>query len=678
MGNILRHSRRAQFALLFVTFVLVGTMMIHLLEGAAPDSPFAGYFNDFWFTMVTVTTTGYGDLAPKLVGSRLWTILEMFVGVVLVGIITGSIASALVEGNRRHALGLAPLRNIREHIVVCGWKRDMRNILLGILQAEPSLTSWDLVLVTAHPASEIADLRREPGLRGLHYVYGSHTDRSVLEMAQVRHAQRVIILADEAGRHGGSDPDARTVLAATAVEAISGEVYTCTEIVRPHYVDYLRPARVEEVVLEASNARALLVTASLGDGLATVMTRLLPEHGQQLRVLDIPALLVGEPYETLEHHAFTQGYLPVGLLENTGRLYDRQQERIREALHVSGYRQAVDELRLAAHLVSNVPVLTPPKDQTVRPYSKLLVLIPSIPLSHDTPRQQNPAQRIGPRAAQSEKLVVCGWKPDMAELLGAIRERHAAAGRPLAGLTVAANLPKAEVEALAQAPSLKDVLLTLGEPTDPAVLRRAGIGSARRVLILGDPVTERSPQEADARNIMISFAVNELNPAAYKCVELVNASFEEHLRVGNVEEPVYTGRYQRLMLVQASLGTGLASAVGALFDPAAARLRVVDFLEAPPEALFGRHARAFAARGMLLIGVMEDAGSGFLRKAEYARKAQAQADTRQAVAHLLHLKRVRANVPVIHPGADYRPGPYARALVVAGAPVSDSPSQALA
>jgi voltage-gated potassium channel len=666
----LRHSGWLRFAALLLALVITGTVLMHLLEGDWHGSPFTSLFNDFWFTMVTITTVGYGDITPTHPLGRIVAITEMLVGVGLVGGITGAIASALVEANRRRALGLAPIRYVGDHIVVCGWKRDMRNILLGILQANRSLTSWDLVLVTTHPPNEIGDLRRERRLSRLHYIYGSHTERSVLEMAQVRNAQRVIILADETGRGRGADPDARTVLAATAVEAITSQVYTCTEIIEPHFVEYLRPAGVEEVVMEAHNARALIVSASLGDGLANVMTHFLPEQGQ-LRVLAVPAALVGVAYAELATRARERGYLPLGLLLNTGSLYERKHERIDEALRVTGYREAVETLHLAAHLVSNVPVLAPPPALAVPAHAKLIVLLPAGEHQAEEQLRRRHEQRTVQRPRAPERLVVCGWKHGMADLLLAMLQRHAQARRPLESIAVAARLPAGEADAIARSGELAHVRLVPGDPTDPGVLRNVGVRTATRVLVMADPVPEGSTQEADSRNVMVSIAVNDLNPAAYKCVEILNPSFGEYLSVANVEEPVHTGQYQRLMLVQASLGTGLASALGALVDPEGARLRVVDFPIAPPGTSFAEHAQALAAQGLLLIGSMEHSGNSHIRKTEYVRQAQVQSGVRGAVQHLLRLKSVQTNAPLLNPEPTFLPGIHSRALVIAQPPAAE-------
>jgi voltage-gated potassium channel len=668
LAGTLRHNGKVQFAGIFLGFVLAGTLIEFLLEGNRQGSPFADLFNSLWFTVVTITTVGYGDISPILPEGRLWAMVEMLVGIALVGIITGSVASALVEGNRRRALGLVPLKNIEDHIVVCGWKRDVRNILLGILAANRWLTAYDLVLVTTHPPNQVGELKRERRLKGLHYVYGSHTDRNVLEMARVAQAQRVIILADEMGREGGGDPDSRTVLSATAVEALSQEVYTCAEIIHPNLVPYLRPAGVEEVVLEARNATDLITAAALGDGITKVMDQFLPGVGHLLRILPIPPGRIGGTYGELAEEAASLGYQPLGLLENVGRLHNRKRERIQEALRQPTYRQAVETLNSATNMESNVPLLAPPPEREIKDHSRLVVLRPT---GHRQPLEQVQRRRgeqTVPRQRNLERLVVCGWRKGMAELLAGIKASHRELGRRLAPITVLGSLPQEEARAIASHPALKKVRVVHGDPTDSKMLVSAGIRQASRVLVLTDPARESSPQEADARNVMISVAINEINPAVYKCVEVINPRFAEHLRIASVEEAIFPRLYQRMMLVQASLGTGLASAVGILLNPIDHRLRVVDFPPAPAGTPFALHAEALAAQGMLLIGAMEHTGNTYFRKEGYIREAQIQPRVKGAVAHLLRLKRVNTNEPLLNPGADFIPGMYSRAIVIVSEP----------
>lgn len=204
-----------------------------------------------------------------------------------------------------------------------------------------------------------------------------------------------------------------------------------------------------------------------------------------------------------------------------------------------------------------------------------------------------------------------------------------------------------------------------GDPADPAVLKGAKIDTVSRALVLINPLVEKIPQEADARSVMISFALNELNPSTYKCVELLNPGFSEHLRIACVEEVIYTRAYQRMMLVQATLGTGLSSAVGALFSHGVPVLQVRAFPRLEAGSSFRRYTEEFAADDLLLIGSIEHSGNDNTRMNDYLRMAQSQPKIAKGIENLLELKSLRGNDALLNPGEAFIPGSESLAVVIA-------------
>jgi ABC-type amino acid transport substrate-binding protein len=57
-----------------------------------------GIFSGFWWAMVTMTTVGYGDTAPRTVGGRIIGLFWMLAALVVVSFFTASITSALTVG----------------------------------------------------------------------------------------------------------------------------------------------------------------------------------------------------------------------------------------------------------------------------------------------------------------------------------------------------------------------------------------------------------------------------------------------------------------------------------------------------------------------------------------------------------------------------------------------------
>ena len=95
----------------FLFFLIFAAVLMFSIESGQQSSKFSDFFQSLWFTVVTVTTVGYGDMSPFSTLGKLAAVAIMFMGIGYSGILTGNITSWLVEKNRKKALGLVPLKN---------------------------------------------------------------------------------------------------------------------------------------------------------------------------------------------------------------------------------------------------------------------------------------------------------------------------------------------------------------------------------------------------------------------------------------------------------------------------------------------------------------------------------------------------------------------------------------
>ena len=76
-GAWARHSANI-ITSLAVGAVLTGTVVYRLLEDW-------GWVDSFYFSVITLTTVGYGDLSPTTTASKTFTVVYVFGGVSLIG-----------------------------------------------------------------------------------------------------------------------------------------------------------------------------------------------------------------------------------------------------------------------------------------------------------------------------------------------------------------------------------------------------------------------------------------------------------------------------------------------------------------------------------------------------------------------------------------------------------------
>lgn len=81
------------------TVLLVATAALAVLdaERGNPDSTIQSYPQALWWAVVTITTVGYGDFYPATLEGRLVALAMMVGGIGLLGFVTGSVTSWIVD-----------------------------------------------------------------------------------------------------------------------------------------------------------------------------------------------------------------------------------------------------------------------------------------------------------------------------------------------------------------------------------------------------------------------------------------------------------------------------------------------------------------------------------------------------------------------------------------------------
>lgn len=115
----LRRENFPRMALLAVGIFVTGALLEALLEGGQ-DGRIHGLGDALWYAVVTMTSTGYGDVVPATAVGRVVGAVLMFGGVTVLSVVTATIASVLVAQRIKEERGLETLK-VRDHLLVCGW-----------------------------------------------------------------------------------------------------------------------------------------------------------------------------------------------------------------------------------------------------------------------------------------------------------------------------------------------------------------------------------------------------------------------------------------------------------------------------------------------------------------------------------------------------------------------------
>ncbi|MBT8305445.1 MAG: ion transporter [Maribacter sp.] len=83
------------FFIVTLIFIFLTSCGIYFFENDAQPNVFSSVFHSLWWSVVTLTTVGYGDVYPITVGGKIFTFFVLIIGVGIVTIPAGLVASAL-------------------------------------------------------------------------------------------------------------------------------------------------------------------------------------------------------------------------------------------------------------------------------------------------------------------------------------------------------------------------------------------------------------------------------------------------------------------------------------------------------------------------------------------------------------------------------------------------------
>lgn len=287
-------KRENFFYILGITFVVLlgGAVSFYFLERGT-NKTVEGLGSAVYWAVISMTTTGYGDISPSTAGGRVIAVIVVISGLLLLSLVTATIASVFVEKKIREGKGLEPVK-LEDHIVLCGWNSNAEDVIAGLLRSLPE-KKIRLVLINELPEDKMEALKYKYRDHGFKFLRGDFAHEEVLERANITKARSAIILADTSGQLSLEKADEHTILGTLAVKSLAPDVKTCAELLNPENRQHLKRANVDEIVVRGEHLGNLLASATVSPGLPRVFSLLLSsEEENKMWKVEIPSSYIGK------------------------------------------------------------------------------------------------------------------------------------------------------------------------------------------------------------------------------------------------------------------------------------------------------------------------------------------------------------------------------------------------
>jgi voltage-gated potassium channel len=241
---------------------LVGAQVYGTAGAYALREDFAGVdslVDAFYFTVVTGSTVGYGDITPQTQVARLFGVSVLVVNVAAFAVALGVLLTPAIEARLTTALGRmtdTELELLHDHVLVLGYG-ELTEPILQELRGDVEIVVVTGDAARAQPLTE----------RGFEVLVADPSDEETLDRARVDEARAVV---------AATQSDAEDALAILTARQLNPDVRIVAAASQRENVNKLKRAGADTVISPASIGARLLAESALGDdGSETIADELL-------------------------------------------------------------------------------------------------------------------------------------------------------------------------------------------------------------------------------------------------------------------------------------------------------------------------------------------------------------------------------------------------------------------
>ncbi|EGR27459.1 hypothetical protein IMG5_195710 [Ichthyophthirius multifiliis] len=286
---------RNMFKILFTLFSIMVEASSFLMVVEKQGNLFHDYL---YFTVVTMSTVGFGDIYPHEELGRVIAIITILILLMYIPTQIEALSKSLKQTSKYATNKFTKKSSDLNHILILGNTQleGYKTFLSELYHQDHGVTEIPTVIMKPHhPNEEMQKILQKNHLQTkLTYLYGNPLNSEDLKRAQTENSQCVIILADKMTKDADEE-DKRNIMYTLAVKQYvqsmcQNDIRVCVQLLKPElkdiYFESLNQGEIDQVICVDELKLYLLSKTCLCPGINTIISFLITSDKPGTNVID--------------------------------------------------------------------------------------------------------------------------------------------------------------------------------------------------------------------------------------------------------------------------------------------------------------------------------------------------------------------------------------------------------
>jgi voltage-gated potassium channel len=213
--------------------IFVSSVLIYVMEANNPHSPINTLFDAIYWSIVTISTVGYGDVTPTTAEGRFVAMIVITAGIAVLAFTTSLVVSAFTEklDSIREVKTIEDITKLKKFYLVCGYENIAKEVVKKLQENN------NIIILDSDP-QRIATAKKD-GLTALNYDPGSIDSYKKLNIDISKQVKAILCLREN---------DVDNVYTALTVRSISKDVYILSLLINDSNENKLKYAGINNLV----------------------------------------------------------------------------------------------------------------------------------------------------------------------------------------------------------------------------------------------------------------------------------------------------------------------------------------------------------------------------------------------------------------------------------------------